>query len=259
MIQSKPPILVHCSYHKCLTKYFARVFKGIYNKSPFKSSGYVHFNSVLADFYDKRQHYQLTSVNNHAIDLTSLGDNYRVTRFIRDPRDMIISGYFYHKKAAEPWCEVVDPSEQDWQVVNGNIPSQMKAGESYAQLLNRLDFEQGLMAEIEFRKFHFESMRYWPVDNPNIKLIRYEEMLGNELATFQEVFEFYQLGWLATKIGEHFAKKYSASVAKKAKGHLATHMRDPESNQWKKHFSDEITEYFHTKYGDIIQSHGYEL
>lgn len=251
--------LVHCSYHKCLTKYFAKVFKGIFNKNPLTKDGYIHFNSLIDEFYQKSNNFKLTSVNNHAIDLKQLGDNFRVTRFMRDPRDMIVSGYFYHKRAAEPWCEVVSPSEDDWKVVNGNIPSGLKEGESYAQMLNRVDVTEGLKAEIEFRKYHFGSMRQWPVDHPNIMLIRYEEMLGNELDTFNDVFDFYELSRWSKKRGMKYAHKYSAGVAQQSKGHLATHMRNPESGQWKNHFSEELTEQFNDQYGDILTSHGYQI
>ncbi len=74
-----------------------------------------------------------------------------VSRFIPDPQDLLISGYFYHKRGAESWYDLVDPEDSDWEVVNGKVPEQIPAGLSFAQYLNRTSIEEGLLAELTFR------------------------------------------------------------------------------------------------------------
>src|SRR5262249_20378455 len=133
--------------------------------------GYRHFQSDLAGFLSHLGEYKVMSVNNHALDLGKLGD-YRITRFVRDPRDLVVSGYHYHKRGAEKWSEIEDPTPEDWMVVNGRIPSAMQPCESFSTCLQRLDLREGLLAEIEMRGAHFESMRGWPESDPRIRVWR---------------------------------------------------------------------------------------
>jgi hypothetical protein len=156
--------LIHCSYHKCLTSYY--------------------------------KNYKIASVNNHCIDFSRFDDgSLRLSRFIRDPRDLVISGYFYHKRAAEPWCNVSNPTEADWRVVNGNIPEQLSNGQSYASYLQNVDMEDGLICEIDFRKKHFDGMAQWR-DRDSILTIRYEDIIGHEEKVFDRVFSFYEFNKL---------------------------------------------------------------
>ena len=183
--------LNHCSYHKCMTLYYRRVMGGLYNRILRFSRGYRHFRSHLDDFYRESDRYRIASVNNHALDLDRLGD-FRISRFIRDPRDLVVSGYFYHLRGAEPWCHIIGPKEEDWKDVNGNIPKGMGKNHSFSTFLKSLTQEEGFIAEIGFRKHHFESMLQWPIGDSRIKTFRYEDLIGNEVDVFEEIFPFYR-------------------------------------------------------------------
>lgn len=89
-------------------------------------------------FYQESDHFHLTSINNHALDLEKLGSEVKITRFIRDPRDLVVSGYFYHIRGAEEWCKIVDPEPFDWRAVDGCIPDKMGADQSFSSYLQSL-------------------------------------------------------------------------------------------------------------------------
>lgn len=245
--------IYHCSYHKCLTVYYFRIFSSIYNKIFIISDGYRHFNSLLDEFYRESWKYKIASINNHTLDLQLLGNDFRISRFIRDPRDLVVSGYFYHKRGAEPWCNVTDPSPDDWQVVNGHLPEGMGKGHSFSSYLQSLSTEEGLLAEIDFRKYHFESMRGWPVADSRIKTYRYEDVLGNERAVFLDMFSFYGLPWVERKLGTFLAHYFSA---KKQTG-KTRHIRNARSNQWKEYFTPKVNDYFERHFSDILDTYGY--
>jgi len=242
---------IHCSYHKCLTKYFKKVFGGLQRALPIKNE-YRHFNSRIDEFYRHYSEYKITSVNNHFLQLNKLGD-YRITRFIRDPRDLVVSGYFYHLKGVEQWCNIINPQATDLAVVNGNIPEAMGAGHSFSSYLSSLPEEDGLIAEMEFRKLHFQSMLQWPKDNPNIRLFRYENILGQEKEVFREIADFYHLSWLEKKAAGWMAERFSA---KKRTGKIE-HIRNPQSGQWKKHFTPRVEKYFEREYGELLTHYDY--
>ena len=195
-------LLIHCSYHKCLTSYFSKVMSLIFNKIHPLKPGYKHFDSKIDEFYENLNKYKIMSVNNHSLDFSLLGDKFKITRFIRDPRDLVVSGYFYHKRNAEMWCGIVNPTENDYDLVNGSVPSGISDGDSYSSYLRNLSLEEGLIAEIEFRKKHYESMLKWPDNDPRIKIFKYEDIIGNEKNVFKKISEFYVISFIMSKKGD---------------------------------------------------------
>jgi hypothetical protein len=261
-----PTKLVHCSYHKCLTVYSNRVFIALYNRILKLSRGYRHFNSLLEEFYNECDNYKISSINNHVLDLDRLGKDLRVTRFIRDPRDLVISGYFYHRRGAEPWCNIIDPKEENWKVVNGCIPQGMASGQSFSAYLQSISQEDGLIAEIDFRRNHFTSMGQWPKDDSRVILFRYEDILGNELKVFSEMFSFYGLSWPEKNLGLALADYFSAEkqsrrsskqIGKSKSGQFSQHIRKSDSGQWKDYFTPKVSEYFNKSHADILEIYGY--
>ncbi|MEM7199746.1 MAG: sulfotransferase domain-containing protein [Planctomycetota bacterium] len=244
--------LIHCSYHKCLTVYYKRVMHAVFNRCLPWSGGYRHFNSHIADFYGEFEQLRVASVNNRALDLERLGE-FRVSRFVRDPRDLLVSGYFYHRRGAESWTTMEAPSDEDWYFANGVIPEGLRQrGGSYAAYLQSMPEEDGLLVELEFRQRHFESMGLWPTDHPQVRLFRYEEILGDELRVFRELFEFYGLPFAQRRLGQWFARRYSMGRRRKD-----AHIRNPASGQWRKHFTPRLSAAFEERHPGLIASLGY--
>jgi hypothetical protein len=245
---------VHCSYHKCLTSYFQKIVSGLFRSSFGPAGEYRHFNSRIDEFYRDCEQYAIASVNNHVLDLDRFED-VRVTRFVRDPRDLVVSGYFYHKRSAEPWCDIVAPTTEDWAVVNGMIPDVLVGRRSYAQYLNEVSLEEGLLAELAFRRHHFESMSRWDDEDSRIEVFRYEEILGHEAEVFDRIFRFFELPFSARQIGLHYVRRFRASNRARRPGHI----RDPRSGQWRDHFTPAVTAKFSQEYGDLLDRLGYSL
>lgn len=240
---------IHCSYHKCLTVFFSRIMYGV-----FPLGGYGHFESRAEEFRREHQKYRLTSLNNHALDFEVLGENDRVSRFIRDPRDLVVSGYFYHKRGAEAWCTIQTPKAENLRAVNGCVPRALKNGESIAECLQRLDLEDGLLAEIDFRAKHFASMLEWPENDKRVAVYRYEEILGNERMVMSQLADHLRLGRIRKWLAERLAEKYSArNQSQKTK-----HIRNPESAQWKKYFTPRVEDYLNASHPGLVAKLGYE-
>lgn len=251
--------IFHFSYHKCLTVYYRRVLSGLFADSRLARSvkralgnpcGYTHFNSLVGDFYRNSRKYRACSVNNQLIDFAKLG-GYRATHFIRDPRDLVVSGYFYHRRGAEAWCR--EPSsEENWAVVNGTLPRDLPEGQSFSGYLSSCSEEDGLIAEIEFRKKHFSAMERWNYSNPDCLELRYEEVFGNERTTFEKIFLHYGLNEREISRGLVLAERYSAG---RAPGE--SHVRDPAPGQWRKHFTPKVADAFQSHYPTILSTLGY--
>ena len=244
--------LIHCSYHKCLTVYYGRIMKAVFNRCLPWSSGYRHYNSHLEDFYDGFRTHRVASINNRALDLEQLG-RYRISRFIRDPRDLVVSGYFYHRRGAEAWARIESPTADDWYFANGLVPEGLRdKGSSFSEYLQSLPEEEGLLAELEFRTLHLESMARWPPEHPDIVTYRYEDIVGHEAAVFRELFDFYGLSPLERRLGTWFARRYS--LGRRADD---PHVRNPSAGQWRQHFTPRVRRAFDAQYAGLVRLLGY--
>lgn len=255
------PIKVHCGFHKCLTMYSRKIYRRASTAltlSPafFKkgSTGFRHYFHRKDTWLDNCHRFGISSLSGHSLDLNQFED-IQVVRFIRDPRDLIISGYFYHKRAGEQWCKYEDPNEVDYEVVNGVVPSTLPAGQSLTGYLNEVSVEEGLAAEIEFRKRHLESMMEWPEEDERVLTCRYEDILGNEGEAFEKVFSFFkQADWIVKKARKD-AEQYRAGGKEAVKGHA----RDPKTQQWRELFSPELNKKFVETYEPLLKRYGYPL
>jgi hypothetical protein len=191
-------------------------------------------------------------VNGFAIDTSKLNRDFRIVRFVRDPRDLVVSGYYYHKRGAEPWFRFPAPSDRYWQPINARVPKGMTGDMSYSEYLNSLSLEQGLLAEIEFRRYQFESLRQW-TDDARIKLFKYEHILGNEARVFAEIADFYELPYLEKKALGYLADRYAAH-RRRGSGHI----RNPEPGQWRDVFPDTVSRFFSERYSDILHDLNYQ-
>lgn len=244
---------IHCGYHKCLTMYYRNVIDAMCRHRWGYKINFRHFYHRLDEFYRQCHKYTLSSVSGHYIDLNRFED-VRVTRFIRDPRDLLVSGYFYHKRGAERWSRYVDPFAQEWKIVDGRIPDNLPRGESLSSYLERASVEEGLHAEIDFRQKHFRSMLQWQGDNKQVRTYRYEDLMGNERAVFADMLAFYQLPLIAQGVGQFYAYQYSA-----AKRHGTNkHIRNASGGQWRKYFTPSLRERFNEEWGDLLDRYGYE-
>ena len=243
---------IHCSYHKCLTVYYKRVLHMLCNRLLPWGGGYRHYNSHLDDFHAAGGRHRVASINNRALDLDSLG-SFRLSRFVRDPRDLVVSGYFYHRRGAEPWLHLEGPTEDDWYFANGRVPGPLRArGGSFASYLDSVSEEEGLLAELEFRRYHFDSMAEWPDEHPDVVTFRYEEVLGDEPRIFRELFAFYGLSALERALGGRLARRYALGRL-----NADAHVRDPAAGQWRRHFTPRVKEAFDARHASLLARLGY--
>lgn len=248
------PVRVHAGYHKCLTMYSRQFYRRCAKYWFASSRRFKHYYHRIDAFYLDCHRNALSSVSGHAIDLDRF-DDIRVVRFIRDPRDLLISGYFYHRRGAEHWCLLDHAIDADYQLVNGRVPSTLPAEQNLMDYLNEVSLEEGLLAEMDFRERHYQSMLAWPDDDPRVRLFKYENIIGNEKQVFGDICRFMEMPALARWQGVRNAWR------KRAKRHMSksTHIRNPNAGQRRQYFTPELNRIFVDRYGDVLERYGYPL
>lgn len=208
---------------------------------------------------------------------------HRGIHVVRDPRDVLVSGYFSHRNShpTEYWPEL----------------------EEHREALQSLSKEEGLLKEIEFSRPFLDAMRDWEYDQDSILEMKMETLTGDPDVAFRRALRhlgLYEKDATGKSGPLRKLRQYSNRVAytlrHKLPGPLPAHLsaegtlhpdvlnaildvhrfekmtggrskgeEDPESHyrkgepgDWKNHFTDRVSRAFEDAYGDIVAKLGYD-
>jgi len=248
------PIRVHCGYHKCLTMYSRRTYTRACSVALGAPRGFRHFYHKFQDFIENCDRYRITSISGYALNLDRFRD-IKVVRFIRDPRDLLVSGYHYHRRGTEHWTRIKSPTQDDFQEVRGVVPERLGPEMCMMEYVNTAPHDEGMRAELEFRRLHFESMREWPIEDPRVALFRYEDFLGNEMEVYSQAMKHLDLPRISRAYGLISVYRHSA----KRRQSRDPHIRDARSGQWREQLPADVIRSVAENYGDVLERYGYPI
>jgi len=256
-----PPLIVHFCYHKAMTVYFNRVFMSLAKEADwyFKSYKWFEFDEFTEDIQNlKKESLLMVGPSLNVIDL--LPRRYLGSHIVRDPRDLLVSGYKYHKWAQEPWIhERLNEAMINRLVLKGFKLDFDYSNMSYQQLINSVDQTVGLEIELNWRTNSLNHMFDWDYQNPMVMELRYENVFGNEVETFTELFKHYSFDNKMMEIGIKFVRHFSFENQKETgKTGDNQHLTMGVSGQWKEYFSDELKAIFKERHQDLLVKLGYE-
>ena len=163
----------------------------------------------------------------------------KILHLIRDPRDVIVSGYFYHRICKEKWAK----------------------NSKYQSLLNLLDKFSGLMVEIHYARGTINKTCTNYNSYPNYMCMKYEDLILNQETNFRKIFEWFgfegeavnDLTRIALSCG--FEKITGRKLGEESKG---SHARKGIPGDWKNHFTEKHKEYFKETYPGVLELLKYE-
>jgi hypothetical protein len=258
---SRQPLVAHFSFHKCLTVFMKSVLKHAAVTYPGERGrvGYRHLASHLDHLSDALDRYRVVSLNNHAVNLDDHGITC-ATRFVRDPRDLLVSGYFYHLRGAERWTRITDPTAEDWKVVGAALPD-LPPGHSLTSYLQSVSKEEGIRTELEMRRPHFHAMNSWR-DDARVLVVRYEDFLGSEADHVSRMLRHLKFGRIRTALDTRRARSLAippTSTAGRASSAPPTvgHIRDARPEQWREHVPESVLHDLGVTHPGLLDRYGY--
>ena len=230
------PLLVHCATGKAGTIWFREILLSV-------TSQYgLHFQMLEKAPATLRPTTDLAFGTPARFRREDVGNRcFRGSHVIRDPRDLVVSGYHYHMVTTEEWCRRPNPRRP--------------GGLSYQAYLRSVDEHEGLMAEIEYvaRRTGAE-MAAWDYDQPEFLEIRYEEAFADDVGTFERLFRWYGFNEQAIAVGLDAVEGLSL----KNGGARPNHARSGVPGEWQARFSSAHVERFKQLTGDLVLRLGYE-
>jgi hypothetical protein len=180
---------------------------------------------------------------NSQFDRAAIQPPFKGIHLIRDPRDMIVSGCFYHQKATEKWLHIKQDSL-------GGLSYQEKLN-SYRSLSDQILFE------MEFGSYGcIQQILAWNYNDPAFYEVKYEDLIADEqLLLFHDLFVFLEF---PGKIIPRTLKIALDNSIFAGTTKTNPHIRSGKARQWEQHFSPENKARFLELFGDALQRLGYE-
>ena len=200
------------------------------------------------EFYDGKQEYlpeyfDVFFQHHSEFNLGRIGAPFRGLHIIRDPRDVIVSGCFYHQKSDEAWL---------------HIPQQRFQGMTYQQKICSYSrrSDQVLFEMEQCGRRTIESMTKWDYTQTRFYEVKYEHLVQDEnLDLFRKIFTF--LGFPAgcmPGVLQHASDNslFSGRLQK------SLHIRSGRPQQWKQFFTPDHKKRFLELFADALVTLGYE-
>lgn len=222
------------THHKVLTVFMTRIFRD------FAQATRRTISVGMADDVD----YSADILFDHhsQFDFSKLGNKYIGIHFRRNPRDLLISAGFYHKRSKEPQL---------------HIPSDEFGGQTYQQFVNDLpSMEEVFLFELEHSAgMNINQMQNWDYNRGFLEL-KYEDLVtprGGKV--FRQAISSWPLSALEKTLLEGLFNYYSIFGTGGANNR---HIRDSRSCQFREHFGDKVQQAFDTRFANVTNKLGYE-
>lgn len=175
--------------------------------------------------------------------LTECNGAARAVFCVRDPRDIIVSGAYYHQTSSESWL---------------HVPRDDLAGMTYQQkLLSLPDMQARFQFEMKMTGMGtIQAMMNIPVKSPNVTITRMETLVEDvNLVEFDRVFRFLQFESSKALALKSVANNNSLFSGRKV---ASRHVRSGKREQYVTEFSAETLEMYDALFKGSAEYLGYD-
>jgi Nucleotide-diphospho-sugar transferase len=197
---------------------------------------------------------------------------YRAVRVVRDPRDVWVSGYLYHRRTEEGWCANSDLDFRapiGWPQVDFSMvhrPERWKRtwlerldGRSYRKNLLDRNTADGLAFELAgYTRCTLEAMRDFPLKSEQLLQIKLETIGSNFDVAMEGVFRHLGFGEHELPTVMEVARSEDVSRMDDAAVEADKHITARLLSKWRFFLSPDQVRLFEQDWGDLVEELGYE-
>lgn len=234
---ARPGLILHCCHHKTGTAWFNSVLQAVGDHYGLRFQNLRHGPLEVST--------DLALRHDSQVDLDALPP-FVGSHMIRDPRDVVVSGYHYHLWTHEPWA---------------HEPQEAYGGRSYQAHLRALDVEDGLAAEMHHALPVVEQMLRWDYEDPRFCELRYEDAIADPRAAYRAVFGHYGFTLEAVETATAIADRFSfhnLTGRRVGEARERSHLRSGRPGQWRELFTPANRALFKELAGEALIHLGYE-
>lgn len=244
----RPPLLVFFGRHKCATRYVSNILDACAKAA---GASYVNISMpeprsidwTLRHLPPEVRILRASPYTSHIRRcLDTIGHDFRGFHLVRDPRDMVVSGYFSHRNSH---------------------PERWIFQKMHFAALRSLPFEDGLRREIDYTGWlEFDDMATWPTDDPRIVEMQFETLTKDPRSVFQPLLAETDLAVDAAVLARILADNRFENLSggrRPGEEDTASHYRKGVPGDWVNHFSAANLAYFMKRYGGLLTKYGYPV
>ncbi|OUS03488.1 hypothetical protein A9Q86_00825 [Flavobacteriales bacterium 33_180_T64] len=265
VIKTKRDIPIYVfGHHKCGTKLLGKVFLKLCLKYGWE------YESVPGKI-NKKSKADVVFLLHSQVDYDNLPEEYIGIHMVRDPRDVIISGFLYHKRTTEEWCInknfQTEKSIQYPQVPNSQMyrSEQWKKdylisldGKSYQEKIKALNDEDAIFFEMNhYGKWTIKDMLEWDFEKTNCLELKFEDMMSNYEEKMMEVFKHCNLSSSQLVVAKKFAEKEDLNRMSKKDIEKHPHISSVKTKKWEGYFNSNIKAYFDEHFSEVLKKYNY--
>ena len=177
--------------------------------------------------------------------------NAKMVHLIRHPKDLVISGYHYHKKGSETWNKMSLPKPKFYKfsleldhVLNDEEKKLLHPEVTYQELLQGLPFEKGMMTEMVWLKYikTFSPLIYY--QSSLLPTYRFEEIMEDPVAGVRKICQHWQLS------EEDVA--YYCDRAAHYNRNPSYPIRNSAAYQYKDVYTKELNRFFKQQFNELV-------
>ena len=265
-IALRPQILVF-TYHKTGTVLFEQVMRAV--AARFGLTVAVHFGWV--ERLDPAA--DIVLLGHSLVGRDFAARPFRAIRVVRDPRDIWVSGYLYHRRCREEWCTNTNFDSSapityprvDYSVEH--YPESWKVaylarlgGKSYQDNLLERDREAGLAFELAgYTAWTLDAMRGWRLATPDLLQVQLEDMMCDFDRALGTIFK--HVGFSDGECAQAVELARPHDVARMSDQTVAEnrHIHSRSISKWRDFLSAAEVDVFERRYGELIADLGYRL
>ena len=290
---TEPVIRVYFGHHKCASQYIKRVmvqstqlmgWSTKVDSMPFILPMNYHLQAPFHTLLEQKRAMLATGVfdlvclenaDNEALSILAVHRTYRGFHVIRDPRDIVVSGFFSHR-----YSHPASADHSPWLWMHRQ------------RLAALTDLEEGLLAEIEYCTTYLARLQAWDYRQPHILEIRYEDLVSNPVQMFKRIFNFLHIPiaslslpsavviagefWLQQQFGRPIRKRFylpalllytvlRRNAFQRQTGGRRTGAEDPThhyrkgvAGDWQNYFNPRVKTAFKSRFHCLLAKLGYE-
>jgi hypothetical protein len=197
----------------------------------------------------------------------------RVVHVVRDPREVVVSGYLYHLHTAEQWCVTTPPPVPPPTITYPLVPYPLEGcsterraewletlgGRSYQENLKSRDQEAGMLFELDqYGRVTIEEMLTWSESvDERVLTVRLDDLMARYDATMLGIAHHLHLRPHERVLFARIARRHDLGRHTAAERAANAHVHDPEPDRWRRYFTDAVSERFDERFGGSLGALGY--
>ncbi len=194
----------------------------------------------------------------------------RGVRIIRDPRDVIVSGFLYHQRCSELWCINSDFSKPGFNHPQVPLPLAHRdlktregfvsrlGGVSYQEKIRGLEQDEGLIFEMDgFARITIDEMVSWK-ERDNVMTIKMEDLVGEFDESFEKMFRWLGIPDPSIQTCLEIARRHDLNRMGDEQIASNPHISTGKLRKWEEYFSSQVLEAYEERFGDAHLKLGYE-